>query len=174
MDKQKIEEMANDMGVSCGECYTCKYEGEVKCINFLCAEELYKAGYRKIPENAVVLTDDEVYEELDTCKVAMIVHDDDGEKYVSLDDYNEYTERLGKIASQRKARIEYLEKLLDDRCDRCIERERKETAEKFAERLSEEDCSIPIKDDFIIITRKTIDEICRELTDGIYSIPYKM
>ena len=60
MDKQKIEEMANDMGVSCGECYTCKYEGEVKCINFLCAEELYKAGYRKIPEGAVVILDEEM------------------------------------------------------------------------------------------------------------------
>jgi hypothetical protein len=42
----------------------------------------------------------------------------------------------------------------------------KKTAEKFAERLSEEDCSIPIKDDFIIITRKTIDEICKEFTEG--------
>ena len=116
--------------------YFIECDESVDCVDCI-ANGIYNAGYRKIPENAVVLTDDELYEELNTCKVAMIVHDDDGEKYVSLDDYNEYNERLGKISSQRKARIEQLEKLLDDRCDHCIERERKETAEKFADKIQE-------------------------------------
>lgn len=129
------------------------------------AEALYNAGYRKIPEGAVVLTDDELNEVIDTCKVSMIVTDDDGEKYISLDDHNEYTERLGKLVRQRKARIEYLEKLLDDRCDRCIERERKETAEKFAEMVKmafyyEFDELIPS------IMADKIDEICKEITEG--------
>ena len=60
MDKQKqIEEMAKVLAVNCGECYTCKYHGDVNCIDFLGAEELYNAGYRKIPENAVVLKREE-------------------------------------------------------------------------------------------------------------------
>lgn len=173
MDKQ-IEEMAKVIGVNCGECYTCKHRGAINCVDFLSAEELYNAGYRKIEEGAVVPTEDEVYEELDTCKVAMIVHDD-GEKYVSYDDYNEYTERLGKIARQRKARIEQLEKLLDDRCDRCIERERKETAEKFVERLKELVADRNCNDDYDWedvqvdgqIFVECIDEICKELVEGV-------
>ena len=55
--------MAKILGVKCGECYTCQYadkrDGDGKCIDFLGAEELYNAGYRKIPENAVVLTREE-------------------------------------------------------------------------------------------------------------------
>ena len=56
MDKQKqIEEIARIILVNCGECYTCKYKDELHCADLLSAEELYNAGYRKIPENAVVL-----------------------------------------------------------------------------------------------------------------------
>lgn len=167
MDKQnEIEEMAKELcpHYDNGNCY---YEVTEVCDCCCCCEfcwavsQVLNAGYRKIPENAVVLTDKELYEELNACKVAMIVHDDDGEKYVSLDDYNEYTERLAKIASQRKERIEQLEKLLDDRCDHCIERERKETAEKFADRVKEEtDHGISALYD------STVDEICKELTEG--------
>lgn len=56
MDKQ-IEEMAKVIRVNCGECYTCKYLNELHCADLLSAENLYNAGYRKIPENAVVLTE---------------------------------------------------------------------------------------------------------------------
>jgi hypothetical protein len=72
MDKQKqIEEMAKlvqqDM---CGDipCEECNYHGKMKilpryCGTYLIVEKLYRAGYRKIPENAVVLTREE-YNEL--------------------------------------------------------------------------------------------------------------
>jgi transcription antitermination factor NusA-like protein len=113
------------------QCYSDNNFAECKEIKNV-VDKLINAGYRKIPENAVVLTDKELNEELDTIKCVMIVHDDDGERYVSFDDYKEFTDRLGKIVRQRKVRIEQLEKLLDDRCDCCIEGERKETAEKFA------------------------------------------
>lgn len=141
------------------------HEGHAKSL----AEALLEKYQQKIPEGAVVLTDDELNEVIDTCKVSMIVTDDDGEKYISLDDHNEYTERLGKIARQRKARIEQLEKLLDDRCDRCIERERKGTAEKFAQRLKadvsednelHEALNAYLKRDYF----EYIDEICKEFT----------
>lgn len=69
MDKQMIEEMAKIMDIDCGECYTCDYYDKhdkglpANCTCFLQARELYNAGYRKIPEGAVVLTREE-YEEL--------------------------------------------------------------------------------------------------------------
>jgi hypothetical protein len=165
MDKQKQQQTEELIGIIQGAVGGCATHWAS-----LIAEEILKYYQPKIPENAVVLTDKELNEELDTIKCAMIVHDDDGEKYVSLDDYNEYTERLGKIARQRKARIEQLEKLLDDRCDRCIERVRKVTAEKFAERLKNQSDFFLTADengdmhyvDFCV----WVDEICKEFTGG--------
>ena len=63
MDKQMIEEMAKIMCGGCieNELMTCSFtHEEIPCDfskNF--AEALYNAGYRKIPENAVVLTKEE-------------------------------------------------------------------------------------------------------------------
>ena len=63
MDKQKrIEEIAEIIRVNCGECNTCKYKEELHCADILSAEELYNAGYRKIPENAVIVSK-QVWEE---------------------------------------------------------------------------------------------------------------
>ena len=56
---------------------------------------------------------------------------------------------------------------VDEISETAIKNSRKGTAEKFADRLKEKDCAIPIKDDFIIILRKDIDEICKELTEGM-------
>ena len=67
MDKQKqIEEMAKLVqGDMCGDvpCEECNYNGNMKilpkyCGTYLIAKKLYNAGYRKIPENAVVLTEE--------------------------------------------------------------------------------------------------------------------
>ena len=72
MDKQKqIEEMAKVVQRdTCGDrpCEECNYHGKMKilpryCGVYLIAEKLYNAGYRKIPEGAVVLTREE-YEKL--------------------------------------------------------------------------------------------------------------
>ena len=54
-----IEEMTKVIAVNCGECYTCKYQGNINCVDFLAAEALYNAGYRKIPENAVLTREKE-------------------------------------------------------------------------------------------------------------------
>ena len=79
-----------------------------------------------------------------------------------------------KELQENKKQIEQLEKLLDDRCDHCIERERKETAEKFAERLKELVADRNCNEDYdwedvqvegqIFI--ECIDEICKEITEG--------
>lgn len=68
-DKQ-IEEMAEIIRVNCGECNTCKYLDELHCADLLSAEELYNAGYRKITENAVVLTGMETEQRFEDLMVA--------------------------------------------------------------------------------------------------------
>lgn len=63
-DKEKqIEEMAKVVSVNCGECYTCEFNTMPNCIDYLVANELYNAGYRKIDKGSVVLTEEE-YEAL--------------------------------------------------------------------------------------------------------------
>jgi hypothetical protein len=172
MDKQKQMQTEELIGIIQGAVGGCATHWAS-----LIAEEVLKYYQPKIPENAVVLMDDELNEVMDTCKVSMIVTDDDGEKYISLDDHNEYTERLGKLVRQRKARIEYLEKLLDDRCDRCIERERKETAEKFAKESKQRlkgklhrgkalHTTVFGKEYVRRIFKEVIDEVYNEITEG--------
>lgn len=69
MDKeQQIEEMAvlgcvrNPQAHTAEECSKCDFK-QGMCDAYRHAEALYNAGYRKIPENAVVLTKEE-YEDL--------------------------------------------------------------------------------------------------------------
>lgn len=128
MDKQKqIEEMAKVISVNCGECYTCKYRGAINCVDFLSAEELYNAGYRKIPEGAVV---------------------------VSRAEYND---------------LKGLEKHFDDYLIKEIVATRKETAEKFARLASEAFLKVNCIDlDEWDWYRNKIDEICKEITEGVY------
>lgn len=57
-DKKQIEKMAK---VLCGitkECRKCKLNG--KCLSYNSAELIYNAGYRKIPEGALVILDEEM------------------------------------------------------------------------------------------------------------------
>lgn len=58
IDKQQIEEMALTLNYlcksGCGTCYSKEY-----CGTYKIAEALYNAGYRKVPENVVVLMEEE-------------------------------------------------------------------------------------------------------------------
>ena len=104
MDKQKqIDEMAKDMGIAFQISSTTRFT-EI-------SEVLVDAGYRKIPDGAVVLTRDE-------------------------------NEKL----------LEWLELNMS--------KARKETAEKFAERLKSK-----LFDYGNIFTKNDIDEICKEFTE---------
>lgn len=164
MDKQMIEEMAKLVqGDMCGDvpCEECNYHGKMKilpryCGVYLIAEKLYNAGYRKIPEGAVVLT---------------------------MEEKQEY-ESLVKLLIYDKPIKSRTYEFIKDTKDRI----RKETAEKFAERLKEklnewlednEDLDgkinfgiaqielIGVKSlDGEIIAESLIDEICKEITEG--------
>ena len=109
MDKQKqIEEMAD---IIFNSRYKNDYISPLKGAN-----ELYNAGYRKIPEDSVVLTREEYEKDL----------------------------AIERELGQRKA-----------------SRTRKETAEKFAERVKEEtDHGVSA------IYDSTVDDICKELVEG--------
>jgi DNA-directed RNA polymerase subunit RPC12/RpoP len=136
MDKQMIEEMAKLVqGDMCGDvpCEECNYHGKMKilpkyCGTYLIAKKLYNAGYRKIPENAVVLTDK-----------------NDIQQY----EWSKLVDKMGVI--------EFGEKV------------RKNTAEKFAERLKEmayqsTDWSHGVHP--MVVEVDYIDEIAEEITEG--------
>ena len=125
-DKQKqIEEMAKDICVECDfpTCIPSK-----ACDSWGYAENAINAGYRKIPENAVVLT---------------------REEYQMLNYFNHRGEEL-------------------------LKQERKETAEKYAEMLTDgrqtldifEKDTGKVCDKAYIIPQSFIDEIAKEITEG--------
>jgi hypothetical protein len=72
---------------------------------------------------------------------------------------------LRTTANELTADKERLEKLLDDKCDRCIERERADTVRKMKERLK-----ALLKTDYINGTREhalsVIDQIAKEMLEG--------
>lgn len=126
------------------------------------AECLYLKGCRKIPEGAVVLTEEELKEKIDCCDVSMIHHDDDGKRYIEYEKYEDFTDRLGKRIQQLKGQLKQT---------------RKETAEKFAERLKSKLEKFARKimreeyqqDAYVYMVDSSdidicIDEICKEIT----------
>ena len=132
MDKQMIEEMAIMISGST-EMDTMGYYRSVEK-----AKNIYNAGYRKIPENAVVLTKEE-YKTLKDLAMDKCHYD------CHLIDYPDFErERM----------------LRDDT--------RKETAEKFAERLKERsfDEYSPYGRSYECVAVSDIDEICKEITEG--------
>ena len=146
MDKQKqIEEMTK---IVCDRYKNgrCDVEDRVcsnKCTVYLRAEVLYKLGYRKIPEGSVVLTREEHQKYLAYKIIEPQIRG-------CLDRERELEKRLQEIAGEFAK--EYLA---------VSEQTRKETAEKFAERVKEEtDHGISA------IYDSTVDEICKEITQG--------
>lgn len=150
MDKQMIEEMAqckNRFGMKCSDCYT------KSCERYILAEELYNAGYRKIPKNAVARMDRKMFNEIANDILLSV-------KPVYL-------------------RKEIVCKMLD-LIDRLMVQTRKETAEKFAERLKkrfsksreyyEVDTGTAWSNGRIGgLINDTIDEICKEITEVDYA-----
>ena len=107
--QEQIEKIAKVMyGYICGDdkCKTCISNSQ--CISYRDAKDLYDAGYRRISENAVVLTKKE-YERLKNDRKIRVVtkhEEDDYEVCIPASDYDE-----------------------------MLKQERKETAKEFAEKL---------------------------------------
>ena len=179
--KKKIEEMAKVIQYNmCKDtpCEECNYHG-VKykilprhCSVYIHAEMLYNAGYRKIKANEVVLTEKE-YKRY--TRIEKII------KLAKMEKANGYEVKNGKLYyfSNMLGGCEIEFKDLQDICDMAnhyneefwgldqritfwqlkAEETRKETAEKFAER---------VKWQFVDSERlcEQIDEICKEIVEG--------
>lgn len=163
MDKQKqIEEIEN---VICSETY-----GEYcKCCNLkgYCTEcervatALYNAGYRKISEGEVVLTEGE-YSDMLSAEVETIERDI--AEYWANEDAESVAKELHKDGYRK----------LDDHAILVLrkakgleEKVRKETAEKYAERLKEmayQSTDWSHGEHPMVVEVDYIDEICEELT----------
>ncbi len=115
-DKEKqIEEMAKVMQ----KCYE-----KNGLLNF---KWLAESAYKCLTEDSVVLSREEIEEEIDCAKCVMIRYDIDGTKCVSYDAYKEYTDRLGDNIKKLMAKI----KLLEEEHNKAS----KETAEKIYREL---------------------------------------
>ena len=158
MDKQMIEEMAKIIG-----CDTCDKDCPNRCA--FCsanvkkeAEMLYNEGYRKIPENAVVLTKEEYQRDLAYKIIEQQIRGClDGEEKLE-----KQVRELDKELNLAKSVLSYDDEIPLEKWEQTI---RKETAEKFAECVK---MAFYYHFDELItsIMADKIDEICKELTGG--------
>ena len=164
MDKQ-IEEMAKIIGWSCDK-KSMSYCDKVDNCDECRAIDLYNAGYRKIPEGTLVLTGTETEERLE-------------DLLIEFDEMSFYPATL--MPNAEECAREWKSKLIY-----AIGQLRKETAEKFAERLKDKydaigkelqksyddvfgsylpEWSVPdVVYSYGYIDK--IDEICKEITEG--------
>lgn len=156
MDKKIIEEMAKELcpHYDKGNCY---YEFTEVCeCCFECEfcwaiSQVLNAGYRKIPENAVVLTRGD-YEKLLDVRADVILKDIDKVFKEEFEDTKRSMER----------KIKPIYKAIETRT-------RKETAEKFAERLKAmeyQSTDWSHGEHPMVVEVDYIDEICEEITEG--------
>lgn len=175
MDKQMIEEMAKVIEEAMAKAR--RTLGGHNNIATFYAQILSNAGYRKIPENAVVLTRKE-YQRYE--RIEKIIKLAKREKAIG------YEVKNGKLYyfSNLLEGFEYEFKDLQEICDALnhyneefwgldqrlafwqgkAEEARKETAEKFAEKAKEEAFAVFMGEP--IIRASKIDEICKEITEG--------
>lgn len=183
MDKQKqIEEMA-DIICMAAIAYQGSKKEHIRGIHGAISEALLNAGYRKIPEGAVVLTEKE-YQRYE--RIEKII------KLAKMEKAIGYEVKNGKLYyfTNMLEGFEYEFKDLQEICDTAnhyneeffglqqrldfwkgkAEETRKETAEKFAERLKG---LFPIDEVMLHLLphkqlHKAVDEICKEFTEGEY------
>lgn len=135
--EQQIEEMANIphkcIKSSCEDCI----KNDRKCSDYKQAEALYNAGYRKVPDGAVVLTPEERDAEM---------------------------KEINKTLAERdelKAENERLKEVIADQNELCwnCKKSVKEFAEKLKKRLMQDRV---INDNVVIVTGVDIDELLKE------------
>ena len=166
MDKQ-IEEMARIIAFDLcpnrhvhakwgeeAQCYSDNNFAECTQIKNV-VDKLYEAGYRKIPEKAVVLTREEWAKR--NAEIEIIKIDNDT--------YLKEVKRVCELELRARRELEKLKRDFDYNLVQERKQIRKETAEKFAERVKmafyqEFDELIPS------IMADKIDEIAKEITEG--------
>ena len=153
MKQKQIEEMARDFGEQKGygcraatlSCKECILQGD--CMPYSYAEGAYNAGYRKIPEGAVVLTKEEA-----------------GQVYGTVKAHGKLLKDLREAKAVFEKEMEEAKKEFVKQFEEHEKELRKETAEKFAERLKAK-AHYAVCDTRCVAVH-TIDEICKEITEG--------
>ena len=165
MDKQMIEEMAKDMLEYGMEKYPTgesvftetKLREQIYHVFLKYAEYLIKNGYCKIPKNAVVIDKDE--NPCLSCPVPEDIQRDVDCSTICG------SVRLG-IDWQNQCRVLVKE---NKQLTKELKQLRKETADKFAERLKEntvdEYDSEGVNHPYVILDYEELDEICKEFTE---------
>ena len=155
MDKQMIEEMAKSLCECCieNEEMTCSITPHPCVFAKSFAETIYKQGYRKIPEGAVVLTGTETEQRFEDLMVAF--------------------DEMGFMPNTTHPFPEEYVETWKQRLIFVFGQLRKETAEKFAERLKDEVlnfCGTEEENGYFERGKRCfcddIDEICKEFTGG--------
>lgn len=160
MDKKKqIEEMAYELTqyeyslckrLPKNECLlTSKIHAQVCCDYCKIAEFLINAGYRKIPEGAVVLTKEEAKQVYGTVKA-----------------HGELLKDLQEAKSVFEKEMEEAQKEFVKQFEEHEKEVRKETAEKFAEMASEAFNAVSCEFDDRDWYQNMLDEICKEIIGG--------
>lgn len=196
MDKQKqIEELAKDLVMAFAKpLEKCLYPESTDCKGKSCerfnpkapcrfmniAENLYNAGYRKIDENAVVLTREEKADLFD-CEAGGFMTSAIGDIPLNIDGMRKLVDEVSRLyivqAELQELNAKYYNEAKDLRrklnndgaiysrleVDGFIDKARKETAEKFAERVFD---LFATDKQFTTISRVTIREIAKEITEG--------
>ena len=115
-DKEKqITEMAKTMCFQANSC-TVKSCVQVNCEKTWLAENLYNAGYRKFPEDSVVISRDNYNrlkkdnEDIDTfCRDIGYIRRDNGNAIVTFKEFQDYVELQNNKASKETAEKIYLQ-----------------------------------------------------------------
>ena len=150
-DIAKAFEVCNTVGMSCNDCPFDENGEECSVIEQLTVDLLKRLQSENEAQRKIIEYHDSLQDE-----VAMLKEERENMQAVIFaleEEKRELKKENAKVIS------------FNDTLYREKQQAVKDTAEKFAERLNEKDCSIPIKDDFIIILRKDIYEICKELTE---------
>ena len=138
MNKKQIEEMANIphkcIKSSCEDCI----KNDRKCTDYKQAEALYNAGYRKVPDGAVILTPEERDEEM---------------------------KEINKTLAERdglKAENERLKEVIADQNELCWNC--KKSVKEFAEKLRKKVISLNVWEfgEIDVIDVDDIDELLKE------------
>lgn len=123
------------------------------------AETLYNAGYRKVPDGAVILTPEERDEELKACN----------EKQAELEAEIEILKIQNKNLEIAFDRLEARSELFESNMKSVLEIEKRNAVKEFAERIKAKSFNKNAFDDFVgatyVVLVAKIDELLKEFTE---------
>lgn len=170
MEKDQIEEMAIGLEEEFALCGTLSSCGTKRCSRCF-SKYLYEQGYRKVPENAVILTPEERDEEMKEIDKAFAECDELQELNIKY--YNEAKDLRRKVADieaeneRLSAKLGQILLSIDTVKEmntmRNIDDYRKQAVQEFAEKLKKRLMQDRvINDNVVIVTGVEIDELLKE------------